>query len=129
MSYLALKHLHVMLVIISVALFYTRSISRLNSGKLAANKAVFITSHSIDTLLLISGISVAFYLKMNPLQQPWLAEKLILVAVYIFVGVVLSRQTNIIKKYILLALNTAVLLIIGYLAATKQAVLFTLFIH
>lgn len=127
MSYLALKHLHVLFVVISVALFYTRSISRLKTGKIAANKAVFITSHSIDTLLLLSGFSLVFLFKINPLQQPWLAEKLILVVLYIFIGLVLARQKNTIKKYILLALNTTVLLIVGYLAATKQAVLFTLF--
>ena len=56
MDYLAVKHSHMAIAMLSVILFYVRSFSRMGSGKLAKNKLVFIGSHGIDTLLLVSAL-------------------------------------------------------------------------
>ena len=44
------------------------------------------TSYAIDTVLLVAGISLAISWRLSPLEQPWLASKLILLLAYIVLG-------------------------------------------
>lgn len=112
------------IAMLSVILFYVRSFSRIGSGKIAKNKLVLIGSHSIDTLLLVSALTLVFMAKINPFEQLWLLEKIILVVVYIAIGVKSSKQTNTLAKIIYIVINTVVVLAIGYLATSKSALLF-----
>jgi len=100
------KHLHITLAVLSVSLFTLRFIWLLaNSAKLQA-KWVKITPHVIDTLLLIVGIALMAKLYINPLEQLWLAEKLIALFAYIFTG-----------YYTLKLARNRTMQIIGYLGA------------
>ena len=121
MDYVALKHTHVLFVVLSVVLFYTRAFSRLASGKIAANKGVFITSHIVDTLLLVSAVGLLVVASMNPLAIAWLWQKIILVIAYIIIGFKLLKAQSQSQKLLWLGVNTLVLLAIGYLAGTKSA--------
>ncbi|WP_105168978.1 SirB2 family protein [Pseudoalteromonas sp. T1lg23B] len=121
MDYLALKHTHMLFVVLSILLFYTRAFSRFASGKLAANKGVFIASHSIDTLLLVSAIALLVVGSINPLGQPWLLEKIVLVIAYIALGVIGAKSTSKQTQIATFIGVTVSLLGIGYLAATKSA--------
>ncbi len=112
------------IALLSVILFYVRSFSRMGSGKIAKNKLVFIGSHSIDTLLLVSALALVFMAKINPLEQLWLLEKIVLVVAYIFIGIKSSKQTQVQAKIIYTIINTLVILAIGYLATSKSALLF-----
>lgn len=123
MDYLAVKHTHMLFAVLSIILFYVRSFSRLKTGVLAKNKAVFIGSHSIDTLLLISAVALIVMAGFNPLEQSWLLEKIILVVAYIVLGVVAAKQSANSAKLVLLAITTLILLAIGYLASAKTALL------
>jgi uncharacterized membrane protein SirB2 len=123
MDYLAVKHSHMAIAVLSVVLFYIRSFSRIGSGKLARNKIVFIGSHGIDTLLLISAFTLMFMGKINPFEQFWLLEKIVLVIAYIAIGVISAKQTNFLAKISYLTVNTFVILAIGYLATAKSALL------
>lgn len=119
MEYIAIKHTHVMFALLSVVLFYTRTMSRFMSGKLASNKLVFIGSHILDTLLLISAVALLVVAGMNPLQQPWLTEKIILVIAYIGFGFVVAKSTQFKTQVLALTAATFSLLLIGYLAGSK----------
>ncbi|WP_105200649.1 MULTISPECIES: SirB2 family protein [unclassified Pseudoalteromonas] len=121
MDYIAIKHTHVLFVVLSVVLFYVRAFSRLGSGKIAANKGVFITSHVVDTLLLVSAVALLIVASMNPLTMPWLWQKIILVVAYIVIGFKLLKAQSKGQKWLWLGVNTLVLLAIGYLAGTKSA--------
>ncbi|WP_372761366.1 SirB2 family protein [Pseudoalteromonas sp.] len=123
MDYLAIKHSHMAIAMLSIILFYVRSFSRIGSGKLAKNKLLFIGSHSIDTLLLVSAIVLMAVAKINPFEQSWLLEKIVLVVIYIAVGIISAKQTNTVAKIALTVLNTVVILAIGYLATAKSALL------
>ena len=123
MDYLAVKHTHMLFAVLSIILFYVRSFSRLKTGALAKNKVVFIGSHSIDTLLLISAVALIVMAGFNPLEQSWLLEKIILVVTYIVLGVVAAKQSANSAKLVLLAITTLILLAIGYLASAKTALL------
>ncbi|ESP95262.1 MULTISPECIES: SirB2 family protein [Pseudoalteromonas] len=121
MDYIALKHTHMIFALLSIILFYTRSVSRLATGKLAKQKLVFITSHGVDTLLLISAVYLAITLGMKPSSQPWLMEKIILVVGYIALGFVIAKSKSKAKQIPALLGATGALLAIGYLASTKSA--------
>ena len=123
MEYIALKHTHVMFAVLSILLFLVRSGSRLRTGKLAGNKGVFIASHSIDTLLIVSAIALAVVASLNPMQQPWLLEKIILVVVYIAAGVVSAKAQTKSTQIGALSLAIVSLLAIGYLAGSKSSFL------
>lgn len=123
MDYLALKHSHLVIVILSIVLFYVRSFSRMGSGSIAKNKIIYIGSHGVDTLLIISGVMLMAMAKMSPLEQYWLLEKLVLVVIYIVVSVVSAKQTSTVPKVVCIAINTVVLLAIGFLASAKATLI------
>lgn len=80
------KHLHMTLAVISISLFTLRFIWLLaNSPKLQA-KWVKISPHIVDTLLLTFGVVMAVQYHINPVEQLWLAEKLLAVVAYMFTG-------------------------------------------
>lgn len=124
MEYIALKHSHMLLALVSVLLFYTRAFARIKQLKLAKNKLLFIGSHSVDTLLLISAVALAVMLGLSPHNQPWLLEKILLVVAYIVVGILMARQKNIKGQVSLLLLATTVIFAIFYLARFKTPFLF-----
>lgn len=100
------KHLHMTLAVLSISLFTLRFIWLLaNSSKLSA-RWVKITPHIIDTLLLTLGVVMAVQYSMNPIEQLWLAEKLLAVVAYIFTG-----------YYTLKLARNKPMQIIGYLGA------------
>lgn len=124
MEYTALKHTHMLLALISIVLFYTRAFARIKQLQLAKNKLLFIGSHSIDTLLLVSAVALAMTLGLSPHNQPWLLEKIILVVAYIAVGILMARQKHIKGQLSLLLLATTVIFAIFYLARFKTPFLF-----
>ncbi|WP_044839334.1 SirB2 family protein [Thalassomonas viridans] len=80
------KHLHMTLAVLSIALFTLRFVWTLTGSDWLTKKAVKITPHVIDTLLLALGVAMAVKLAINPLEQLWLGEKLLAVIAYIFTG-------------------------------------------
>jgi len=101
-----MKHLHMTLAALSVALFSLRFIWLLIDSDKLQQKWVKITPHIIDTLLLALGIVMAVKLSINPTEQYWLAEKLFAVVAYIFTG-----------YYTLKLARNRTMQIIGYLGA------------
>lgn len=101
-----MKHLHIMLAVISIGLFTLRFILLLLESKKRNSKWLKISPHIIDSLLLTVGIVMAVKLHINPLEQLWLAEKLLAMAAYIFTG-----------YYTLKLARNRMMQIIGYLGA------------
>ena len=75
MDYLAVKHTHMAIAVLSIVLFYVRSFSRLGSGTIAKNKLVFIGSHATDTFLLISAIALMAIAKINQIGRASCRER------------------------------------------------------
>lgn len=100
------KHLHMTVAAISILLFtYRFALTLIGSNKLSL-KWLKITPHIIDTLLFVFGITLAVKLALNPMEQMWLAEKLLAVVAYIFTG-----------YYTLKLARNRTMQIIGYLGA------------
>ncbi|WP_057832004.1 SirB2 family protein [Colwellia sp. TT2012] len=81
-----MKHLHIALAVLSVSLFTYRFILTLMASKKLDSKWLKISPHVIDTFLLIAGITLAVKLHFNPMEQLWLAEKILALFAYIFTG-------------------------------------------
>lgn len=85
--YLALKHLHLTFVALSIIFFVLRGIWLFMNSSLLGKKWLKILPHIISTLLLVSGIVLAVHLGMSPGSQPWLMAKMIALIIYIGLGV------------------------------------------
>jgi uncharacterized membrane protein SirB2 len=92
--YLALKHLHLTFVALSLLAFFVRGIWLFMNSSMLGKKWVKILPHIISTILLISGIVLAVHLGMSPGNQPWLMAKIIGLVVYIGLGVAAFKVPN-----------------------------------
>ncbi|MDF3013512.1 MAG: regulator SirB, partial [Cellvibrio sp.] len=70
--YLALKHLHLTFVFLSLLAFFVRGIWLFMNSGMLGKKWVKILPHIISTILLVSGIVLAVHLGLSPGSQPWL---------------------------------------------------------
>jgi uncharacterized membrane protein SirB2 len=82
-----LKHLHVLAVVLSGLLFAFRGLAVLAGRSETVMAPVWrYTSYIIDTVLLVAGVGLAISWRISPLEQPWLAAKLLLLVLYIVLG-------------------------------------------
>ena len=92
--YTALKHLHVLTVVVSLSLFLLRSWWRFTAPERLNTRWIRITPHSNDTLLLAAAIGMLVVGDLNPLENPWLIGKIILLLAYISLGSVALKRNN-----------------------------------
>jgi uncharacterized membrane protein SirB2 len=100
-----LKTIHITCVLLSFSLFFLRGIWLFRGSSIMQQRWVKIAPHSIDTVLLISAILLAWQLGYTPFNSPWLAAKIIALLVYIGLGMLAFRfaKTNAIRLYTWLA--------------------------
>ncbi len=122
--YVLAKHLHLTAVVLTIALFLLRFFWLMRGSQMLSQKWVKITPHIVDTLLLVSAISLCFIVPWNPLQHPWLWQKIVLVLIYISAGFyVLKGAKTAMARWGGFAVAMACLAIAGKTAVTKQALL------
>lgn len=92
--YLALKHIHLTFVFLSLLAFFVRGLWLFMNSSMLTKKWVKILPHIISTILLVSGIVLAVHLGMSPGSQPWLMAKIIGLIVYIGLGVAAFKVPN-----------------------------------
>jgi uncharacterized membrane protein SirB2 len=85
--YLALKHLHLTFVVLSLLIFLVRGVLLFMNSSMLHKKLLKIAPHIINTIMLVSGIVLAVHLGMKPGEQPWLMAKIIGLVVFIILGV------------------------------------------
>lgn len=117
MSYLAIKHSHMLLAIISVIFFCWRFYLCKSTPEKLANKLYKISPHIIDTLLLASGLTLAIMAGFKVSEQPWLAVKLVALVIYIGAGIVAIKK----RSTPMLGICLLAILTIFYCARTKLA--------
>lgn len=84
--YEIVKTVHVITVYISICLFVYRCALVYAARRPVKGKLLKIVPHINDALLLVMAITLAVMGQYSPLQQPWLAAKVILLIVYILLG-------------------------------------------
>lgn len=85
-DYSSIKTAHLILVSASLSLFCLRGYWALNNRLERQGRWVKSLPHVVDTFLLVSGISLVFLSGYSPLNQSWLATKLLLLLCYIALG-------------------------------------------
>lgn len=115
MSYLAIKHLHVTCVALSISLFFLRGVWSMRASPIMQQRWVKIAPHIIDTLLLGSALTMAWLSQQWPFQQAWLTAKVFGLIAYIILGnIALKRGKT--RQSRLVAWLMA-LLTVGYIVA------------
>lgn len=96
--YMAFKHLHLLLVVISVSFLVVRFALNLKSAAILQKRFFKIAPHVIDTFLLLSAIMLMITIQQYPFVNAWLTEKLIAVLAYIALGVMAFKgRTSMIR--------------------------------
>ena len=110
-----IKTIHVTCVVLSFAGFFIRGIWMLKDSSLLQQRWVKTIPHIVDTLLLVSAITLAVQMRLSPLEQPWLMAKIIALLVYIGIGMLALRFGR--SKTIRLSAWLFGLVTIGYIVS------------
>lgn len=116
MSYMAVKHLHLLTIVISLLLFLVRGGFALRGAQWIHHKWVKIPTHLNDTLLLLAALGLCYHLGQWPFyNSAWLTAKVVGLVVYILLGTLAIKKGKLWAW--LLALLTFIY--IGWVAANK----------
>lgn len=118
--YEILKHTHLTALAISFLLFFVRGYLMMRESSAAKHKAFLIAPHVINLILIVSGISLAVFLHLNPAHQPWLATKLVALVIYIVLGVLTFKHPKLRVRKILWLLALVVFAFIVSVAQSKN---------
>ncbi len=91
MSFLLLKSIHISSVVGSYVLFFLRGIWNLNGSPIMSQRWIKIVPHVVDTLLIVSAITLAISIHQYPSVDAWLTAKVIGLLLYIVLGFVAFR--------------------------------------
>jgi uncharacterized membrane protein SirB2 len=119
--YLSLKHSHLLFIIISILLFELRFFLLVFNQPI--HKVLKIIPHINDTLLLITGVSLAVIAGIKPWEQSWVAYKLSALVLYILFGA-MALKTNGYKRMIAFVLATLTIIFMVFTAINKNPLFF-----
>jgi len=110
--------IHTTCVAISIVLFIWRGVAMWLEQPLTNKYYRRILPDSVDTVLLFSGISMAYMLDYSPLEQGWLAAKMIGLVMYIVLGAIALKygQSLAVKRIFFIA----ALCVFAYIAAVAR---------
>ena len=119
MDYATLKTLHLTTIAISLSLFVLRGLWMIAESPRLQARWARILPHLNDTVLLVSGISLAYTLGLSPLEHGWLAAKIVALLAYIMLGTMALKRGKTRGQRI--AAWIAALLVFGYMVAVAVA--------
>ena len=86
MTYLAIKHFHILCAMLSGSLFLLRGCWMVAGATLLEKRGWKVLPHVIDTFLLASALVMVFWSAQYPFVQPWLTAKVLALVCYIVLG-------------------------------------------
>ena len=89
--YTAFKHLHLLMVVLSVSLLFIRFGMMLKGSPLLQRKLLKVSPHVVDTLLILSAGALMLIINQYPFVDSWLTEKFIALLAYIALAVMALR--------------------------------------
>lgn len=98
--YIAYKHLHLLLAVLSVSFLFIRFLLSLKFPGLLQKKFFKIAPHVIDTFLLISAVLLMLTLQQYPFVTPWLTEKFIAVVAYIVLAFMAMKGRTMLIRWV-----------------------------
>jgi len=94
MDYASVKLIHQGTVALSIAGFFARGVASLAGAAWVRGRAARTLPHLVDSVLLGSAVALAWMLRLNPLDTPWLAAKIAGLLAYIGLGMVALQPTR-----------------------------------
>jgi uncharacterized membrane protein SirB2 len=91
LDYATVKFVHQCAVAVSLTGFVVRGAAGLTGAVWVRGRAATTLPHVVDTLLLLSAVTLAWMLRLAPGNAPWLTAKVIGLVVYVALGVVALR--------------------------------------
>jgi uncharacterized membrane protein SirB2 len=91
MDYAFVKLVHQGAVVLSLTGFFVRGAASLADASWVQGRAAKSWPHVVDTVLLLSALTLVWMLRVNPGDAPWLMAKVIGLVVYVGLGVVALR--------------------------------------
>ena len=88
MDYVAIKVVHQSAVALSLTGFFVRGVASLSGAQWVNCRLAKTLPHVIDSVLLLSGLTLAWMLQATPVNAPWLVAKIIGLVAYVGLGVV-----------------------------------------
>ena len=118
--YEILKHTHLTALALSFLLFFFRGLLMMRESPLGKHRALIITPHVINLLLIGSGISLAVFMHLSPGNQPWLLVKLVALVFYIALGVLTFKHPKLFVRKIFWLLALIIFAFIVSVAQSKN---------
>jgi uncharacterized membrane protein SirB2 len=124
--YTAVKHIHLSIIVISVLLFVLRFIWTISQSQMMEKKWVKIVPHVVDTLLLLSALTLCVLVSQYPFVDAWLTEKILGLLMYILMGTIALKigKTGFMRAVGFVG-ALSWLAFIAVIAVTKQPLLFS----
>jgi len=114
-----IKLIHLIFVVSSLASFVSRFSLSIVNPKVLQRKLFKIAPHIIDTLLLVSGLTLVIQGHWLDGEWGWIGSKLILLVTYVVLGVIAMKSTGQ-KRWIAFLLAISCYVSIFIIAITKQ---------
>lgn len=86
MLYMAIKHLHLACVVLSISGFCLRGLLLMQNSALTGRRWLRILPHVNDTILLTAGIALTVLIAQYPFLNGWLTAKFFGLIAYIVLG-------------------------------------------
>ena len=91
LDYATVKVVHQGAVALSVTGFFVRGLASFAEADWVRGRAARSLPHVVDTVLLLSALTLAWMLRLTPGNAPWLLAKIVGLALYVALGVVALR--------------------------------------
>jgi len=115
MDYVTIKTIHQTAVALSFTGFFARGLASLRGAAWVSSRPAKTLPHVVDTVLLLSALTLAWTLRLSPLAAPWLMAKIIGLLLYIGLGIVALRPGR--RAGVRAAAWTGALLVFGYIVS------------
>ncbi|MEY3786928.1 MAG: hypothetical protein RLZ75_1135 [Pseudomonadota bacterium] len=118
-----IKIFHLTFILLSISTFIGRVILSETHPAILKQKALKIAPHVIDSLLLLSGITLIFQGGWFSMEYGWIFAKILALVGYIGLGIIVMRNHGT-TRWLAFAGAMACFVYIGVVAVTKDAFFF-----
>lgn len=87
-----MKNTHMILALLTICGFVIRGLWMMRSSPLLEHPISRIAPHVIDTLFLVTGITLVVQMRLAVMQNHWLLAKFVGLAIYIVLGAIALRR-------------------------------------
>jgi uncharacterized membrane protein SirB2 len=124
--YTLFKHLHLTAIVLSVLLFLLRFVLLSMKSPMLQKKWLKILPHIVDTILLVSAVTLMVLIQQYPFVDAWVTEKLLALIMYVFmVTLALKLAKTPFMRVIGVVGAISWIAFAGMVAVSKQGILFS----